>query len=934
VRALQACVRLTPATVRDSLTNPFPLREPGLSERQLAHYDITSKLGEGGMGAVFRARDTKLDREVALKFLPDEVAGDPERMARFRREARVLASLNHPNIAGIHGLEEAEGKSFLVMELADGEDLAARLQRGPVPVGEAVEIAAQIAAGLEEAHENGVVHRDLKPANVMVSASGDVKILDFGLARAYVGDSVDEGDLANSPTITAAMTQMGTILGTAAYMSPEQAKGRGVDRRADIWSFGVVLYEMLTGDAPFAAETISETVAAVLMRPLDLSQLPHEVPASLRNLLERCLERDPRKRLRDIGEARILLQDPAGSVVLSASSPLLTGATSAASSSGTARTWLPWTLAGILALALAVILLRGGAESGGETLGPLTYSSLEAPGGSGFHLSGTNPAQAQLAPDGTKLVYGARTASASPDLWLQDLSSPTPRRLPGTTGASYHFWSPDSQSLGFYSSGALHVMDLATETRRQIAAVSGGKGGCWTPDNQILFTASSSTPISRLDLETGEITELTDLNAEPVSNSHRHPRWLTDERFLFVARLSDPSSGSPVAIMVGNLDGSPPVELMRADGQAEYVDGHLLYLSESNLIARPLDVNTLEFTGAPRTLASDVGRIPGAALSLFSVSTNGNLVFHPGYSSTLTATLAWFDVEGNRLGQASELETIGNFAIAPDQRTVAVELWGDRTGLADIWLYDLETGVPTRLTFGTGSEFGPRWSSDGETLYYCTEDGDEASIMAVEPESRAEPRIVFTMPGLARLSDVSPDGRWLSVVATDSVSGFDQVYLAPVDGSSAPLLVDSSAETSLNARFAPDGRWIAYALADDGVWKLYLKTNPPTSRKWQLTDQDAFWYDWSPGGDRIYFQWAGSELFVTDVDLTGSAPKTGQTRVVSEQFPNPVTNLHDFAVSADGETFFVTDAGSADDARPVRLVQNWPRLLGRMTGRQ
>jgi serine/threonine protein kinase len=902
-----------------------------LNDKMVAHYEISSKLGEGGMGEVYRASDTKLDREVALKFLPREVATDPERLARFRREAKVLASLNHPNIAGVHGLEEAEGKLFLVMELAEGEDLAKRLSRGPLSVPEAVEIAAQIAEGLEEAHEKGIVHRDLKPANVMVGSDGRVKILDFGLARAYAGDSVDEGDLANSPTITAAMTQMGTILGTAAYMSPEQAKGRPVDRRADIWSFGVILNEMLTGDTPFLAETVSETVAAVLMRPIDLSGLPAEVPPPLATLLQRCLERDPRKRLRDIGEARVYLQDPAAASLLSSSIPPGVESAIPGGAGATTRPWLPWAVVGVLAVALAVALVRGSggpaAESGDATI----WSSLESPLEAGFHLSGTNPAPAVFSPDGTKLVYGARTASASPDLWLQDLSSARPRKLPGTSGASYQFWSPDGQSVAFYSAGTLNVMDLATETRREVAMHSGGKGGCWTTGDQILFTVSASAPISQLDLATGAIKEITDLRADPPSNSHRHPRVLTEDSFLFTARLEDTASGSPVAIMVGHMDGSPSTELMRGESQAEYVDGHLLYLNEANLIARPLDVQTLEFTGPPVTLATDVGRIPGAALALFSSAAEDNLVFHPGYSATLSAKLAWYDEAGNRLGEAAELEAIGNFDVSPDGRRVAIEIWGDRSGLSDLWLYDLQTSIPTRLTFEAGSERTPHWSPDGSTLYYLSESDGVTRIMALEPESRAEPREVFVASGLVGLADVAPDERWLSVVATDTVSGTMQTHVVSVDGSGEMVQVDESGENSYAGVFTPDGRWIAYALADEGSFKIYLKTNPPTSRKWQITDQPAFWFDWSPEGDRIYFQGGSSELFVTDIDLSGNTPRTGQTRVAIDVFPNPVTNLHDVSVGSDGKTFFVTDAGASDDARPLRLVQNWSRLLERGT---
>ena len=590
---------------------------------------------------------------------------------------------------------------------------------------------------------------------------------------------------------------------------------------------------------------------------------------------------------------------------------------------------MPWLVAVVLAVALGAVLLRGSTETANTDHGALVYSSLEAPDGAGFHLSGTNPAPAKFSPDGTRVVYGARAGTASPDLWLQELSSPAPRRVPGTSGAAYEFWSRDGKSLGFFTGGALHVIDLATETRRQVATVAQGKGGCWTSDDQILFAASAGAPISKLDLETGDITEITDLKADPPANSHRHPEMLDDNSFLFVARLLDASSGSPAAVMVGHLDGSPAIELVRTESQASYVNGHLLYLNETNLIARPLDTKTLKFTGPPLTIATDVGRIPGASLALFSCSTQGDLVFHPGYSSTLAAKLVWYGADGKRQGEATELEAIGNFDVAPDGSRVAVEIWGDRSGLADLWMHNLETFVSTRLTFGAGSERSPQWSPDGRTLYYV-HDGDsdtDPTIMALEPESQAEPRQVFAMPAIQNLNHVSPDGKWLSIVAADSSSSANHVYILPVDGSSPPIRVDEVAANTLNGRFTPDGRWIAYVLADEGGFKIYLKTNPPTNRKWQLTDQNAFWYDWAPEGDQIYFQGGGSELFVTEIDLTGTVPRPGQSRISIEEFPNPVTNLHDFQVGRDGATFYVSDAGATDDARPLRLVRGWHRLL-------
>jgi Tol biopolymer transport system component len=893
--------------------------------KTLAHYEITALLGKGGMGEVYRATDTKLDREVALKVLPAEVATDAERLARFRREAKVLAALNHPNIAGIYGLEQAEDKSFLVMELAEGEDLAARLKRGVIPVSEATAIARQIAEGLEEAHEKGVVHRDLKPANIVVSPEGKVKILDFGLAMAYAGDRVDEADLEHSPTITAAMTQAGVILGTAAYMSPEQAKGQPVDRRSDIWAFGVVLFEMLTGTSLFEAETVSESMASVLMRPVDWTLLSDDVPPSLRALLERCLERDPHNRLRDIGEARIHLQDPAASTMLSSSAVVETIAAPAPRRRGA---WLPWLLAGLFAIAFVVVAWQLGLDDEPVTPSRIMYSSLEPPVEAGFHLAGTNPTPATISPDGARIVYGARGATGIQELWLHDLSLPQPRVLTGTTGAQYPFWSPDGAAVAFFASGGLKVLELSTENVREVLAATDIKGGCWLPGDQIVFSPSSASPLSVLDLRSGEVRQISDLDAEPVSNSHRLPRPLSGDSFLFAARVTEAGSGPAVAIMAGKLDGSPPKELVRADSQAEYVHGHLLFVTEANLTARPFDPVTLEFTGPPLTLATDVGQVPGAALALFSVSSDDELVYHPGHSVTLSSRLAWFDREGNRVGELTSMPGMGLFDLSPDDRRMAVEVWSDR-GLADIWLHDLESDVSTRLTFDAASERSVQWDPSGKLLYFDRRLSSADQIIALEPDTQADPRVVSEWAGefLINLNDVSPDGMLLSIDAEDSTAGLTRAYLVRTDGAGDPLVIDGGEAPTLGAQFSPDGRWIAYALSEGGGWNIYLKSNPPTGRKWQVTDRSAFWYVWGPAGDRIYFYGTGTELYSTDVDLTGSTPRIGQTELVFRELPTPVTQLHDMAISSDGELLYVTDSASADDARSLRLVTGWSQLL-------
>ncbi len=895
--------------------------------KTLAHYEVTAHLGAGGMGEVVRARDTKLGREVALKILPASVANDAERLARFQREAQLLASLNHPNIAAIHGVEEHDGVRFLVMELAEGQDLQVRLRDGALPLDDAVAIARDIAEGLEEAHERGVVHRDLKPANVMVSTGGKVKILDFGLARAYSGGDHEEGDPALSPTITAAMTSAGTVLGSAAYMSPEQAKGREVDRRTDIWAFGVILYEMITGRRLFEGETVSETMAAVLKDPIDLETLPAGVPVGIRSLLARCLERDPRRRLRDIGEARIHLDPSAATTVLSGGAP---AATEPVATGGRAPV-VPWTLFGLAVLAAAWFALDPLATSPDDTTGdaPVIRAAIEPPDGVGLHLSGANPGPATISPDGTRLVYTARTEEGGRGLWLQELSHRDARRLEGTDDGQYPFWAPDGRSIGYFSDAELRVHDLDSRTDRAVATAGGGKGGCWLPDDTLLFTTHSIAPISRLDLATGEVSVVTQLSDEPAANSHRHPRSLGHDRhFLFAARTTERAMGPSVAVMLGDLETGEIRELLRADGQAEFADGHLFYALEGKLYARPFDANRGEFTGVATLVAGGVGLIPGAALSLVSVSPTGALAYHPGERITLLGDLLWFDLEGEALGPMGTPAGYGAFDISPDGRRVVYSAYDNQLGTGDLYVHDLTTDVRTRLTFDAASEEFPVWSPDGRTVYYLSTASDVAEIRALEPEGRGDPVTVYADSALSAISDVSPDGTRIAFVAEVS-EGIDeeQAYVMDLDGEAAPVRIDPTAGSSMAARFSADGRWIAYTSRDGGGWRLNLKTDPPGSRKWQVSDTDAFWFDWHPRGDRLYHQWGSGDLNVTTVDLSGTSPAVGATRVQVRGLQTPISGLHSFRIAPDGERILITSGESMEDDRPIRMVLGWHRIV-------
>ena len=639
--------------------------------KTLGHYRVGEQLGRGGMGEVYLADDLSLDRKVALKFLPDAFTGDPERMARFEREAKLLASLNHPNIAAIYGLEQAEGKRFIVMELVEGETLAQRLSKGPLPIEEALGICRQIAEGLEAAHEKGVIHRDLKPANVMITDGDKVKILDFGLAKA-LSDETQSVDASQSPTITEAMTQPGIILGTAAYMSPEQAKGKAVDKRADIWAFGCILYECLTGKRAFEGETVTETLAAVLTREPEWEK----VPARVRPLLRRCLEKDPKKRLRDIGDAYALLESAPESVPAK-------------------RPWFAWGVAivGVLAaLVLAVLYFRQAPVEA-----PEICLEVNTPPTS-------DPLSFAISPDGRQLVFVA-SAEGQQRLWLRPLDQITAQPLVGTEGAKYPFWSPDSRSIGFFADAKLKRMDVSAGAPQVLAGAPFGLGGTWNRDGVIVFVPSPLRPLYRIPASGGDPVAITRLDP-PRQSGQYYPQFLPDGRHL----LYLVGEGSDQGIYLASLDSAETKRLIAVPSLPTYTPpGYLLFMRQGSLFAQRFNPERRELTGDSVRVADSVGG--------FSVSETGMLAYRT--AGATRRRLAWFDRSGKEVGTvgATDENRLQNPELSPDGRRVAVDrvVQGNR----DIWLIETALGVPSRFTF-EAIDLYPVWSPDGSRIIFTS----------------------------------------------------------------------------------------------------------------------------------------------------------------------------------------------------------------------
>jgi Tol biopolymer transport system component len=907
--------------------------------QQIGSFRIISPLGAGGMGEVWRATDTKLGRQVALKVLPEAFAEDAERMARFEREARVLASLNHPNIATLYGLEtvdsgtgtgpgtragrdENPASSFqhptsreaavtvLVMELVEGEDLSELIERGPIPIDEAVPIALQIAEALEAAHEAGIVHRDLKPANIKLRADGAVKVLDFGLAKTWDPDPSGV-DVAQSPTLTRYATAAGVLLGTAAYMSPEQVRGRRADRRADIWAFGVVLWEMLAGRRMFDGETVSDVLASVLKESPPIDDLPSGVPPRIRRLIRRCLERDPRQRLQWIGDARLELEGGGDEP----------SATAAATPAGSTR-WrlLPWLVAAGAAAATATLAVLLHMDREPEP--PIIRFELPPPRGGFFHLAPDHPGPAAVSPDGTMITFAARCEDGRVRLWVRDLDSTELRMLPGTEDARYPFWSPDSRRIGFADAAKLRVIDATGGSPLTLCDAPDGKGGTWSRDGVIVFSPSYNSPLHRVSEAGGVSAPVTELDAERGDTSHRHPRFLPDgHHFLYAARASSSTDeGHPV--VVGSLDGSSTVLPLRSPAAVEYASGHLIFPRERTLMARPFDAAKLRFTGEPFPIADDVTLLaPGTVAGVYSASQSGVLAFQQGRGGGGTLRLVWKDRAGRELGTVGRSAGYDDIQLLPDGRQLAAGLTDSAGSARDLWVFDLERDVASRFTFSPGFETGMTPSADGTTLYFSTETSGVFALHRKTIGGSHDAELLLESPGDLFPTSASPDGTLLALTTTRGNNGYD-VFILPLvnPGEPYPLLQTPFDEEA--ATFSPDGRWLAYQSNESGREEVYVTPFAGLGRKWQISTAGGMLPRWRSDGSELLYQAPDGTLMAVSISVTGddlaaAAPVAlFNTGVQPSDFPT-------WALSPDGQRVLIVEPVVGSDTTRITVVVNW-----------
>jgi Tol biopolymer transport system component len=885
---------------------------------RIGPYEVTAPLGEGGMGVVYRARDTQLQRQVALKLLPDHFADDPDRLNRFEREAQVLASLNHPNIAQIYGLEKSGSASCIVMELVEGETLADQLRRGPLPLDEAIEVAKQIVDALAAAHERGIVHRDLKPANIKRTPAGAVKILDFGLAKAPQNPLPGEQGFSNSPTMVSG-SMAGMILGTAPYMSPEQARGKSVDARTDIWAFGCVLYEMLTGTQTFTGETTTDILAKVLEGQPKWEALPAATPPSIRVLLEATLTKDPKQRLQHIGDAKVFLSRPA---TLDKSAPQIFRDRRGG------RGWFAAAVGFALAFAAALVpasryFMRAPAE-----LQAIRFE-MPAPGTPGVPV---------ISPDGQRIAYVA-TDSGKTGIWIRSIGSLAAQLLPNTENATGLFWAPDSRRLAFFADGKLKKTDLGGGVQTLCDTAPGlTLPGTWNKDRVILFGtfAAGVSVIARVPDGGGEPTPVASSDA---SNEISFvPRFLPDGRHFLFHAVSFSSNGPGGSVYIGSLDSKTVKRLMTLsdfgptgnNSGVDYAQGYLLFSRDRTLLAQPFDAEHLTLSGEPALVAENVARS-------FSVSETGVLVYRTAPSSTARADafrrLLWLDRKGKPAGEISTPANVDDMRLSHDGRIAMDNEEGGSN--SDIWVLD-SRGVPDKLTADNPTFDGyPVWSPDGKELVYASSRGKKFPVAQLYHKfANGVGAAEALLPGEGEVTDVPQDWSTNGIVFQRLKPGTFQSsgiwVLSMPDKKPSEFLQDGFIHGQ--AQVSPDGRYIAYSTNASGSFQIVVQTFPkPGGEKWPITAQGGTEPLWKRDGRELYYLAPTGKIMAVSIksDPTfqvGQTTELFQTGLPTQGNPS----VKRYAVTDDGQRFLIAAGSltpSSNDPLPITAVVNWTGLL-------
>jgi Tol biopolymer transport system component len=859
---------------------------------QVGSHEIISLLGKGGMGEVYRARDLKLKRDVAIKMLPAEFSRDAERVRRLEREAEVLASLNHIHIGAIYDVEYFEGAPCLVLEFVEGDTLADRIARGPLPLDEALAIAGQVAEALEAAHDKGIVHRDLKPANIKITRDGGVKVLDFGLAK--VGELARQPDLSGATAMTN-VSIPGAILGTAAYMAPEQAKGEDLDRTADVWAFGCVLYEMLTGRPAFDGKTAAEILANVLKMDPDWQLLPAATPLMVQRVLHRCLEKDQRQRLKCMGDVRLDIADAATLAAPPA------GKRSTGSQRREKIAWIAFALAGLAGIVMLWVMQIKPRELRVDVATP----------------PDTDPVTMAVSPDGLKIVF---VAGFSPRLlWLRSLESGVAKPLAGTDNPSFPFWSPDNRSVGFFAAGKLMRVDVDSGLVKTLAETN-GRGGAWSSEGVIIFGAGN-TPIFKIPADGGTPVAVTKLPEK--QGTHRNPRFLPDGRHFLYWGVN--GGVETRAVYVATVDGSEqPRKIIDSEVAADYLpSGKLLFFRDGRLFAQPFDPKKLALSGTPALVAEDVLFAPGLNIAAFSASATGTIAYRNGTAEE--RQLAWFD----RSGKA--VETIGmpdkstpeGVSLSPDGQRAAMTR--SVNGNMDIWLMDIPRGVLNRFTSEAWRQRWPQWFPDGSGIVYGGVPNGTYDLYRKDIAGGAE-QVLLTTPDSKFPSDLSVDGRFLAFW-TASPKTDDDLWVLPLKPPQMPYPIARTEFKESHGQFSPDLKWIAFQSNESGRFEIYAQAFPGPGTKIQISVGGGTQARWRRDGKSLLY--IGPDEVLKEVPLRFSASGNIEPAAPVSLFKTHLGTTTDagtiqqYAVSPDGNRFLMNVVTREQTVSPITVVLNY-----------
>jgi serine/threonine protein kinase/Tol biopolymer transport system component len=878
---------------------------------RLGPYEILSAIGAGGMGEVYRARDTRLGRDVAVKVLPDHLSSSEELRQRFEREAKTISQLSHPHICALYDVGNQDGLEYLVMELLEGETLTDRILRGPLPLEQALRHGIEIADALDRAHRSGIVHRDLKPGNVMLTKSG-VKLLDFGLAKIQAAAANAESGATSLPTMTPEshpLTTRGTILGTFQYMAPEQLEGREADARSDIFAFGCVLYEMATGTKAFAGKSQASLIGAIMhSEPPPVSSLAPMTPPAFDRVVKTCMAKDAEERFQTAHDVRLQLQWIAeGGSAAGLPAPVVARRKS--------RERLAWAVAGA-AIAAAALLGAGYLRRAPVKASAIRFE-ISTPEGVSLIDS------PKISPDGKLLAFNASDSSGKSRIWVRPLSALTAQPLAGTEGAARPFWSPDSRFLGFFAEGKLKKIEVSGGPPQKICDYATGADGSWSPAGVILFDGRAADPIQRVSAEGGTPVVAVKADASRKETMVAWPEFLPDGRhFLYMAQSQ---KAEDHMYRIGSLDSKESRALAPAQSLVTYAPpGHLLFVRESTLVAQPFDAKAMKTTGEPVPLAEHVGTI-ATGLARFSASRNGVLAYRTGDSGS---RLLWFDRDGKELSAVGDPGDYSDTMLSPGGDRLAFVLSDPRAGKADIWIRDLARGASSRFTFDPAVDISPLWSPDGKTIVFSSDRGGQFDLYTKAAGGGGQEQPLLHSEEMKVACDWSRDGRYIAFQSLGKKTNWD-LWVLPTSGDRKPILFLQTPFNETRPAFSPDGKWLAYQSNESGRPEIYVQNFPGPGGKWQVSTAGGVEPAWRADGKELFYGGLDQKLMAVEIQA-GETFEAGVPRALFHATVQPIRNVRShYLASADGQRFLLLAPLGRESMVPTTVVVNWNAGLSR-----